>query len=368
MAFEATGGGFSDEIVERFDIVGFDPRGVGLLDELVALLDKAGIDLNALVGGGSEPEFACGDHGEQIALLASIDGDVDTPEEIALGEAAANLCIESMGPVGGLLHSEYVARDMDEIRKALGAEQVSYYGKSYGSVLGVWYATLFPDSVRAMAVDAAENPFPSDQEEDEGDKEEEEDKPSADAVQLEAALAACADPQCPIYNDGDPISYFRQAAAKLHLVNAAVNNYPRAAHHGVTSTLRNEGSWPDLWQGLFELNENDDPSILVKHAMQRTSVQYLGANPPIHVHCLDQWVIDPEGQMARYTRRLDRANRSADRAPQQDNGNDGIPANATLADILELIDIPIPDVCPFYHQFAPEPVEDRTTAEACRYW
>ena len=105
MAFGATGGAFTDEIVERFDIVGFDPRGVGLNDELVALLDKSGIDLNALVGGGSQPEFACGDHGEQIALLASIDGDVDTPEEIALGEAAANLCIESMGPVGGLTYT-----------------------------------------------------------------------------------------------------------------------------------------------------------------------------------------------------------------------------------------------------------------------
>ena len=361
MAFQAPGErAFSEEIVERFDIVGFDPRGVGLWDELVAVLDKAGIDLNALVGGGSEPEFACGDHGEQIALLASIDGDVDTHEEIALGEAAANLCIESMGPVGGLLHTAYVARDMDEIRKALGAEQVSYYGKSYGSVLGVWYATLFPDSVRAMVVDGAWNRFPSDQKEDEGDKEEEEDKPSADAVQLEAALTACTDPQCPIYNDGDPIGYFRQAAAKLHLVNAAVNDYPRAAHHGVTTTLRNEESWPDLWQGLFELNENDDPSILVKHAMQRTSVKYLGANPPIHVDCLDRWVTDPEGQMARYTRRLDRANRNADRAPQQDGGDAGIPAipaNATLAEILELIDVSIPDVCPFYHQFAPEPVE-----------
>ena len=75
-----------------------------------------------------------------------------------MGEAAANLCIESMGPAGGLLHSEYVARDMDEIRQILGAEQISYFGYSYGSTLGVWYATLFPDSVRAMVVDGADNP------------------------------------------------------------------------------------------------------------------------------------------------------------------------------------------------------------------
>ena len=54
-----------------------------------------------------------------------------------------------MGRVGGLLHSAYVANDMDEMRKGLGVEQISYLGYSYGSELGVWYATLFPESVRA---------------------------------------------------------------------------------------------------------------------------------------------------------------------------------------------------------------------------
>ena len=339
---------FTDEILERFDIVGFDPRGVELSDKLVAAFDEAGTDFSALVGGGSEPEFACGEQGEQIALLASIDGDVDTPEEIALGEAAANLCIQSMGPVGGLLHSEYVARDMDEIRKALGAEQVSYLGFSYGSELGVWYATLFPDSVRALVVDAAPNPFPTDPGE-----EDEEDELSPYAVALEAALKACADPECPIYNDGDPVGYFRQALAKMDLVNAAAK-YPKAAFYGVTSTLRDEQDWPDLWQGLYELYENDDPSILHEYALTQSVVQGAGASFNVHVHCLDQWVVDPEGQMARYTRRLDGANRNADRAQQQD---DGIGADATVEEMLDSLVVSIPDTCPFYHQFAPEPVE-----------
>ena len=92
---------FSDEIVERFDIVGFDPRGVGLSDAMVALFfSMGGSDIGALVGGGSGPEFACGGLGEQLALLGAIDGPFDTPEELAAGEAAANLCIESMGPTG----------------------------------------------------------------------------------------------------------------------------------------------------------------------------------------------------------------------------------------------------------------------------
>ena len=81
-------GAFTDEVVAHFDIVGFDPRAVG----------------------ASEPAFACGDPGEQIALLSTIDENSDTPEEMEAGEAAANLCLQSMGPVGGRLHTEYVAR------------------------------------------------------------------------------------------------------------------------------------------------------------------------------------------------------------------------------------------------------------------
>ena len=340
---------FSDAIIEHFDIVGFDPRGVGVSDKLVAAFEQAGLgDFQAMVGGGSEPEFACGGLGEQLALRASIDGRVDTPEEIAIGEAAANLCIDSMGPVGSRLHSEYVARDMDEIRKALGAEQVSYLGfSSYGSALGVWYATLFPGSVRAMAVDGASNPFPFDQEEDDADE------LAEFAVRLEAALTACADPECPIYNDGDPVGYFRQAIAKTDLINAAAN-HPSAGFYGVISATFNEEDWPDLWQGLHELNENDDPSILLEYARQRSEIRELGANFLSHVNCLDQWVLDPEGQLARYTRRLDRATEQQDdRATGKD---DGIAADATVAEMLASIDVSIPDVCPFYHQFAPEPL------------
>ncbi len=136
---------------------------------------------------------------------------------MAAGEAAAKLCIESMGPVGALLGSEYVARDMDEIRKALGAEQISYLGVSYGSALGVWYATLFPEQVRAMVVDGARNPVEpaaTQQERIAGKGE----AISAAAALLEKALTACADPECPIYNDGDPVGYYRQAATKLGLV------------------------------------------------------------------------------------------------------------------------------------------------------
>ena len=309
---------FAQELVERFDIVGFDPRGVG----------------------ASEPDFACGGPGEQLDLRLTIDPPVDTPAEIAAGEAAANLCIESMGPVGGLLHTAYVARDMDEIRKALGAEQISYLGYSYGSTLGVWYATLFPGSVRAMVIDGADNPV---------DAAANQEGRIADAIEetaplaevLEQALTACDSPECPIYNDGDPLGYFRQAAAKLHLVNAAAGNHPDAGAYAVISPLYAEFLWPILWQGLFRLNELDDPSVL----LQLAELQWEDGGPrvarmPEHVGCLDDWTLHPE---------LDRATRLADGEAFDAALDEQLP-------LLALLGRPLFSACPFYDQFAPEPL------------
>ena len=320
-AFSAPFGQYADEIVERFDIVGFDPRGVG----------------------ASEPSFACGDPGEQLALRASVEDDViDTPEEIAAGEAAANLCIQSMGRVGGLLHSAYVANDMDEIRKGLGVEQISYLGYSYGSALGVWYATLFPQSVRAMVVDGASNPVGSTTTEQEGEDEE-----NGKGIEFEAklgeVLAACADPECPIYNDGDPVGYYYQATAKLDLVIALADNNPIAGAMSMIGALYSEADWPLLWQGLFELNENDDPSILFEFARKNLGSELSGASFTGHVNCLDQWALHPE---------FDRAARLAAVDMVADHDDDPTPLlSATVRSTSAAV------VCDYYDQFAPEPLE-----------
>ena len=311
-------GVFTEELIAHFDIVGFDPRGVG----------------------ASEPAFACGGPGEQLALLAMIDGAIDTPDEMAAGEASANLCIQSMGHIGGLLHSQYVANDMDEIRRALGADQISYLGFSYGSALGVWYATLFPESVRAMVVDGANDPVDlAATQQERVDEALEEVGPIA--ALLEQALTACKDPLCPIYNDGDPIGYFKQAVTKLNLVNSAADNHPLAGLFGVISTLYSEETWPSLWTGLFELNEKDDPSILLEFSKIQLGPEPAAASITLHVNCLDDWVLHPA---------LDRATRL----------HDSVIIEAVIGEmfpLLALMDPSFPSPCLFYDQFAPEPFD-----------
>src|SRR6185312_6326550 len=49
---------------------------------------------------------------------------------------------------------ESVARDMDVIRAALGDRKLTYYGVSYGTLMGQQYAELFPDKVRALVLDS----------------------------------------------------------------------------------------------------------------------------------------------------------------------------------------------------------------------
>ena len=309
---------FTYALLHRFDIIGFDPRGVG----------------------ASEPEFACGAPGERLALLHSIEGDIDTTDEIAAGEAAANLCIESMGPVGGLLHSEYVARDMDEIRKALGEEQISYLGFSYGSTLGVWYATLFPESVRAMVVDGADNPVDrADTQQERVDEAVEE--WAAFEELMEQALTACESAECLIYNEGDPIGYYKSAVAKLHLVNSAAGDVPYAGFLAVLTTLYSEELWPALWEGLYELKENDDPGILLEFAAVQLGDDLTAPNFTAHVNCLDGLALHPE---------LDRATRFEDSNLIDD----------AIAEKLPLIDAIDPSghsACPFYDQFAPSPLD-----------
>ena len=311
----APDGAFTDEIVERFDIIGFDPRGVG----------------------ASEPTFACGEPGEQAALLAAIEGEIDTVEETAAAEAAANLCIDSMGSAGGLLHTEYVARDMDEIRRVLGVEQISYYGSGYGATLGAWYATLFPESVRAMVADSADNPVVAAATQEERALELISELAEL-SFGLEAALTACADAECPIYNDGDPVAYYYQAAEKLHLVNVAANN-PNGGVLGVITTLYDELVWPTLWRGLHELNEFDDPTILSKAASLQLGSDPSAASVTAHVNCLDNWALYPE---------LDRATRLEDE----------VIAALIIAEAFPLfaaMDVSFTNPCPFYDQFAPDP-------------
>ena len=130
-----------------------------------------------------------------------------------------------------------------------------------------------------------------------------------------------------------------EATEKLELVNDEAGGYPSAGYLGVFSNLYQEASWPNLWQGLFELNENDDPAILLESAR----IQFVGGDPTVpsfteHVNCLDSWFLPPV---------KDRAAR-LEEAAALDAATEGMFPLQDAADHAYM------DVCPFYDQFALE--------------
>ncbi|MCD9622808.1 alpha/beta hydrolase [Rhabdothermincola salaria] len=115
--------------LDRFDIVGMDPRGTGRSTHL---------DCGDTPLPSSEPQPPGDDPGTLTAF---------EEEVVAFAEACAS------DPNLDAFGSNSAARDMDRLRELMGAEQITYHGKSYGSDLGTAYASSFPERLRAGVFD-----------------------------------------------------------------------------------------------------------------------------------------------------------------------------------------------------------------------
>jgi pimeloyl-ACP methyl ester carboxylesterase len=128
----------SDAVRKRFDIVGFDPRGVSRSDPVHCLSDT-----------------------ETDTFLAA-DPTPTTPDQVSqfvsLAKQLADNCATRAGRELPFVGTRDAAHDLDIMRSALGDQKLSYLGKSYGTFLGLTYADEFPTHIARMVVDGVIDP------------------------------------------------------------------------------------------------------------------------------------------------------------------------------------------------------------------
>ena len=127
-----------EELRRRFDIVGFDPRGVGRSTPVRC--------------------WSTSRYRRAFANARARSSRAALPRTLSEGRSFGRACRRASGELLPYVGTEYVARDLDLLRQAVGDERLSYFGFSYGTYIGTVYADLFPSRVRAAALDGGYDP------------------------------------------------------------------------------------------------------------------------------------------------------------------------------------------------------------------
>jgi pimeloyl-ACP methyl ester carboxylesterase len=123
-------------VLDRYDLIGFDPRFVG-----------------------TSTPITCNLSDEQAAqAYVPLEQKGGFPATAALMRSVADACESAAGDVLPFVTTANTARDMDQIRQALGETRISYLGYSYGTYLGAVYSALFPDRTDRIILDSSVDP------------------------------------------------------------------------------------------------------------------------------------------------------------------------------------------------------------------
>jgi pimeloyl-ACP methyl ester carboxylesterase len=228
---------------ERFDLVGFDPRGVA----------------------NSTPAAWCNSDEDNDKLRA--DPTVEYTQEGVdhiekENKEFVQRCVDKMGKEFlANLGTANVAKDLEAIRTGLGDEKLTYLGYSYGTRIGALYAEAYPDKVRAMILDGAVDPN--------ADQIEEEIRQAA-AFQkaFDNYAADCASsPDCPLGTDPSKAVDVYKSLVDPLVKHPAETKDPRGLSYsdaivGTILPLYSPSLWRHLTQALSEIKDGRGDTML----------------------------------------------------------------------------------------------------------
>lgn len=257
----------------RFDLVAFDPRGVG-----------------------RSSQVRCGTTAELDAYFAVDPAPDDAAELRVLEQANAAFALGCAAGAGALLphvSTEQAALDLERVRTAIGDEQLTYLGYSYGTSLGAAYLDAFPSRVRAMVLDGGIDPELT------WDGLLEGQSAGFDRA-LEAFAADCERTRCAYRSavEGDLLQAYDRLAARVETSPLPTSEArvvgPSELSLGVGAGLYSRANgWPAIAQALAAAERGDGSPLLALNDqyLSRGPDGYEGTNESlVSVVCLDrQW-------------------------------------------------------------------------------
>jgi pimeloyl-ACP methyl ester carboxylesterase len=256
------------EIVRRFDLVGFDQRGVGHSNPLRCFATEEQAD--AVYGAVALVPVT----GAEIAATLRANRELTTA------------CAASAGPLLPHMSTLNVARDLDRLRQGVGDERLTFLGYSYASLIGATYVNLFPHRSRAIVLDGNVDPALRT---GDGMENWHQRGAGAEAV-LDAFLRRCeqAGPRC-AFSEGESRAKFAEIRQHLRHTPVTVpglgpvdlNLFTR----GVGETLNNPEEYAQLATTLQALYLTIHPGGPARAA---SMTPYTGDESGIAVNCSDE--------------------------------------------------------------------------------
>jgi pimeloyl-ACP methyl ester carboxylesterase len=131
---------YGDSVRARFDLVGFDPRGIGRSTALRCF--------------GTPKQW-----GPYFTPFAFPTTPAEETQWMNADLYLDGNCAQRGGAIADHMSTANVVRDLDQLRQAVGDAKLTYAGYSYGTMIGQTYANMFPGNVRAIIIDGVLDPI-----------------------------------------------------------------------------------------------------------------------------------------------------------------------------------------------------------------